>query len=112
MAIREPLTVAQVLEEKYRVKLLTMSERDVKRLKETAQCTKQHPAEILYMSLEITENDIKENGGWYGPLHTELLSMHEQKLSASNKHRQERGHFDRYWLTKKGFKALDVIYVK
>ena len=103
------MTVKQFLENKYREKMLTITEREWKRVKEDAEYSKKHPAEILYMSFEITENDIKNNGGWYGELHNDLLKMHEQKLVASNKHRQEHGHIDRYWLTKKGFKSLEII---
>ena len=103
------MTVKQFLENKYREKMLTITEREYKRLNEDATYSKKHPVELLYMGFEITEHDIKQNGGWYGELHNDLLKMHEQKLVSSNKHRQESGHIDRYWLTQKGFKSLEII---
>lgn len=102
------MTVAQFLDSKYRDKMATITEREWRRITEDAALTKKHPAEIIYMGFEITEHDIKANGGWHGELHNDLLRMHEQKLVASNKHRQEHGHIDRYWLTKKGLKALAI----
>lgn len=103
------MTVKEFLEIKYREKMLTITEREYRRLKEYCQLTKKHPAEVVYMAFEITENDINQNGGWNGELYKDLSQMHQQKLVASNKHRQEHGHIDRYWLTKKGFKHLNVI---
>jgi hypothetical protein len=105
----ENMTVKQFLENKYREKMLNITEREWKRVKEGSEYLKMHPTEIIYMSFEITEYDIKNNGGWYGELHNDLLKMHEQKLVASNKHKQESGHIDRYWLTKKGLKSLKLV---
>lgn len=101
------MTVAKMFEEKYRELLKNMNDRTYENFKARAEYENKHLAELMYMSLEITEHDIKANGGYGGELYTELQTMHKNKLLASNKHRQEHGHIDRYWLTKKGFKALN-----
>ena len=100
------MTVKEFFEVKYREKMANITKREWERVKENAENNKMHPAQFMFMCFEITANDIKNNGGWYGELHSDLLQMHAQKLVASNKHRQEHGHIDRYWLTKKGYKKL------
>ena len=59
-----------------------------------------------YMSLEITVNDIKANGGYTGELWNEIRNAHENKLLASNAHRQDARTVTKYWLTNKGYKAI------
>lgn len=100
------MTVKEFLNEKYLNKMKNISEREWKCVQEAAACKKVHPAEILYRSFEITQNDIKANGGYNGELWNDIKDMHSKKLLASNKHRQEHGHIDRYWLTAKGYKSL------
>ena len=100
------MVVKEMLESKYREKMANITEREWKRVKADAECYGISVAECIIRELEITETDIKQNGGWYGELHTNLLDLHKQKLIASNKHRQERGHVDRYWLTPNGYKKL------
>ena len=103
------MTVKQFFENKYRDKMLNMAEREWGRIKEQCDFSGKHPAEIIYMGLEITEFDIKANGGYKGELYDDIRKMHEKNLLASNKHRQYHGKVDAWWLTKKGFKALEVI---
>lgn len=101
------MKAAEMFEQKYRELLKNMNGVTYRNFKARAECENKHLAELMYMALEITEHDIKSNGGYGGELYADLQEMHKAKLLASNKHRQEHGHIDRYWLTKKGFKALN-----
>ena len=103
------MTVKQFLENRYCDKMLNMTEREWKRIKEICEYSGKHPAEVVYMAFEITEFDIKANGGYKGELYEDIRRMHENKLLASNKHRQYHGKVDAWWLTKKGFKDLGVL---
>lgn len=103
------MAVKEFLENKYRGKMLTMTPREWDRIKEIANNKNMHVVEVIYMGFEITHNDIKVNGGYNGELYAELAEMHKQKLVASNKHRQAHGQVTAYWLTKKGFKQLNII---
>ena len=58
----------------------------------------------IMLSIEITEADLKKWGVSYSG---ELEAMHKAKYIASNRHRQEHGHLDRYWLTEKGYKHFE-----
>lgn len=98
------MTVFEMLDIKYREWLKNMNEREWEKLKEEAEYYNKHIAEVMYMHLEITEYDIKKNGGYNGELWKEIKEMHANKLLASNQHRQYHGKVDCYWLTKKGFK--------
>ena len=100
------MTAKEMFEKKYREKLASIRNREREYVKEIAEFKKISPAQVMFMGLEITEHDIKANGGWGGELYNDLTQLHAQKLIASNKHRQEHGHVDRYWLTKKGYKKL------
>ena len=51
--------------------------------------------------------DIKNNGGWNGELWAEISEMHKAKLLASNKHRMASSQVTKYWLTDKGWKAIN-----
>lgn len=101
------MTVAKMFDQKYRELLKSMNSVTYRNFKARADCEGKHMAELMYMTLEITEQDIKAHGGYGGELYAELNNMHKAKQLASNKHRQEHGHVDRYWLTKKGFKVLN-----
>ena len=60
--------------------------------------------EVIMKSIDVTEFDLERwRTHYYG---TELEQLHKAKCIASNRHRQERGHIDRYWLTDKGYKQL------
>ena len=65
-------------------------------------------AKYLYMGLEITANDIKANGGWNGELYNEIEQMHKEKLLASNAHFQNPRVITKWWLTAKGFRAINT----
>lgn len=71
-----------------------------------ANAKKMSLEQYCYMSLSITEKDIKENGGYNGELYNEIKTAHENKLLASNKHCQYYRMITQYWLTKKGYKAI------
>ena len=102
------MTVKELFEKKYREWLKRMRESDWEQIKQNASAGKKHPAEYVYMCLEITVNDVKKNGGYTSDLWKEIRDMHSNKLLASNAHRQYSGHVTTYWLTKKGFKALNA----
>lgn len=71
-----------------------------------AEAQKMTLEKYCYFSLEITEKDIKANGGYTGELWQEIKAAHESKLLASNAHRQDPRTLTKYWLTKKGYKAI------
>lgn len=101
------MTVKEILYKKYCERLQGMNRTAWKDVELTAQETKQHPAQVMYMNLTISEHDIRANGGYCGELFAEIDAMHKGKLLASNKHRQGYRHVTQYWLTKKGFKTLN-----
>ena len=106
-AKEDNMTVFEILKQKYMDRLANMWPNDMKRIEEYSASVNQHPAKTMFMALEITEHDIKRNGGYTGELYAEIREMHQSKLLASNKHRQEYGHVDAYWLTQKGFNYLN-----
>ena len=101
------MTVNEIFKFKYEAMLKTMNSTAWRNFKFRAEYEKKHIAELMYMAIEITEFDIRENGGYKGELYEEIKQMHEAKLLASNKHRNEHGHVDRWWLTPKGFKYIN-----
>lgn len=103
------MTIAELLKNKYETMLKNMNARTWQNIKARSEYENKHAAEIMYMMIEITEFDIKANGGYNSELYNELRTMHKNKLLASNMHRQEHGHVDKWWLTKKGFKELNKI---
>ena len=98
------MTVKEMFENEYRGKMATITEREWNRAKENAECNKMHIVEYIVRSLEITEKKFSDYGIYY--YGSELETLHKQKLIASNRHRQERGHVTVYWLTEKGYKKL------
>ena len=101
------MTIKEMLFNKYAAQLKTMNKVTWDNLMSTSKETGVHPAECMYMGLEITADDIRDNGGWTGELWEEIDRAYKAKLLASNKHRQASGQVTKYWLTKKGFKALN-----
>ena len=101
------MTVNEIFKFKYEAMLKTMNITTWRNFKFRAKYEKKHIAELMYMSIEITEFDILENGGYKGELYEEIKQMHEANLLASNKHRNEHDHVDRWWLTQKGFKYIN-----
>lgn len=97
------MTVFEMLDTKYRETMKRMNATTWKNIKAKPQ----HPAQTVYMGLEITANDIRENGGWSGELFQEIEMMHKEKLLSSNKHRQAHGQVTKYWLTPKGWKHIN-----
>lgn len=103
------MTVKTCLEDKYKAFMLKVNCITWRNIKEKAEFKKCNPAEIVFADyLSITEEDIKKHGGWGSEFHLEIKRMHEQKLLASNIHRQYHGRVVAYWLTKKGLKQLGI----
>lgn len=98
------MTVKELFENKYREKVANITAREWERVKQDAECKKMHPAKYMFLCLEITEKDLRANGMFY--FGSELEELHKAKCISSNRHRQERGHIDRYWLTEKGYKKI------
>jgi hypothetical protein len=84
--------------------MATITEREWKRAKEDAEARKIPVAEFIMRCIEITEKEFYLNGIYYSG--GELESLHRQKMIASNRHRQHRGHISFFWLTEKGYKQL------
>lgn len=103
------MVVKECFENKYKAFMQKMNERTWRTIKEKAEFQKCHPANVIFAEyLAITEADIKEHGGWGSDFYMEIKRMHEQKLLASNIHRQYHGRIIAYWLTKKGMKQLGL----
>lgn len=103
------MTVKEIFDKKYREWLKTITKASWENCKCYAAAKNMHIAEYMYMCLEITENDIKTNGGYNSDFYREICEAHKKKLLASNRHRQEHGHVDKWWFTKKGLKSLNVL---
>ncbi len=101
------MTVKEILYSKYLGKMKAMNKTAWDNLMNESKSRGIHPAQIMYMGLEITENDIRANGGWNGELYESIKQMHKQKLLASNAHRQYHGQVTAYWLTEKGWRLLN-----
>lgn len=100
------MKVIELLNRKYAERMKNISSKGWQSVKEQAEVKKLHPAEVIYLSLEITEYDIKANGGYSGELWEEIKRLHQSKLMASNQHRQYHGKVDAYWLTAKGMRRF------
>lgn len=101
------MTVKEMFYQKYQEMLKNMNRVSWKNFEEQSKSQNKHMAELMYMALEITADDIRANDGWTGELWQEISEMHKAKLLASNAHRQHSGHVTAYWLTLKGFKSIN-----
>lgn len=101
------MTVFEIFKQKYMERLTNLRPSEMKRIEEYSAARNQHPAKTMFMAIEISEYDIKRNGGYNSELYAEIKEMHQSKLLASNAHRQEYGHVTFYWLTQKGFNYLN-----
>ena len=97
------MTVKEMFETKYKEHMATINRRTWENAKFYAEHKKIPVHKFILLSIEVTEADLKKWGVRYGD---ELEELHKAKCIASNKHRQEHGHVDRYWLTEKGYKQL------
>lgn len=103
------MTVKEFFQNEYKEFMQTVKARTWRNIQETAEYRKCNPSDVIFMDyLTITEQDIKDNGGWGGDFYQEIKWMHEQKWLASNIHRQYHGRVIVYWLTKKGKKQLGL----
>ena len=98
------MTVQEMFYNKYKDYMKNISSAAWKNHKYYAERLNIPVHEHIFMSLEITQMDLKENDMCY--FGSELEKLHKDKCIVSNRHRQEHGHIDRYWLTKKGYKKL------
>lgn len=100
------MTVKEMLSKKYQDALKNMNAVTWNNLKSASNESGKHIAQIMYMGIEVTANDIRDNGGWNGELFTEISAMRKAKLIASNANRNGNG-ITKYWLTDKGWKAIN-----
>ena len=98
------MTVKEMFETKYKEHMATINRRawDTAVLCATDMGIPVH--EYIMMTIEVTQFDLAKWRAFYHG--TELEELHKAKCIASNRHRQEHGHIDRYWLTAKGYKQL------
>ena len=97
------MTVKEMFEAKYKEYMATINRRAWENAKYYAQHKNMPVYQFILLSIEVTEADLKKWGICYGG---ELEELHKERCIASNRHRQEHGHIDRYWLTKKGYEKL------
>ena len=102
------MTVKEILYQKYLHHLKTMNKVTWENTKYYAAAKKMHLAKYMYLGLEITATDIKENGGWSGDFYREIKEMQQRKELASNQNRQYNGQVTKFWLTEKGFQILNT----
>lgn len=95
------MTVKELFSIKYRYWLKNMTSREWENIKFYAEAKNMSIPDYMLLCLEITEDDIKNYGGYKTDLYAEIKEMHSAKFLASNCHRQEHGHIDKWWLTKK-----------
>lgn len=98
------MTVKEIFEVKYKEYMANINRRAWENAKVYAEHKKMPVHKFVMLSIEITEADLKKWGVLY--CGGELEELHKAKCIASNKHRQDRHHVDRYWLTEKGYKQL------
>jgi DNA-binding PadR family transcriptional regulator len=63
--------------------------------------------DYMIMCLEITANECNPRNN--ADIYWELIKLNNDKFIASNRHRQEHGHVDKFWLTKKGLKEFNKV---
>lgn len=97
------MTVREMFEIKYREYMANVNSTTWRNVKAYAEYKKMPIPQYVMLCIEVTETDLKKWGVQYGG---ELEELHKAKCIASNRHRQEHGHVDRYWLTEKGYKRL------
>ena len=98
------MTVKEMFEAKYKETMATINRTTWNNAVRGAKWMGMPVHEFVMKSIEVTQFDLKRWGvSYYG---TELEELHKEKCIASNRHRQEHGHVDRYWLTDKGYKQL------
>jgi hypothetical protein len=98
------MTVKEMFENKYRERMKNIREREWQYIKEIAEAKKMHPAQVIIMGLAITATEANPRKN--AEVYRELIEMNQNKLIASNRHRQYSGKVDAFWLTKKGYKQL------
>lgn len=98
------MTVREMFETKYKERMATINRRGWENAKFFADRKHWPVHKVVLLAVEITEADLKKWGvSYYG---SELEDLHKAKGVASNRHKQEHGHLDRYWLTEKGYRLL------
>ena len=100
------MTVKEMFEKKYKEYMANISKTAWENHKFYAEAKNIPVFEHIMLCLEITDKELRENGIYYECTDCDLVQLHKSKCLASNRHRQEHGHIDRYWLTKKGYKQL------
>ena len=98
------MTVKEMFEAKYKEYMATINRRAWNNAVQCATEMRIPVHEFIMRSIEVTQHDLELWGVFY--YGTELEKLHKAKCIASNRHRQEHGHVDRYWLTEKGYKQL------
>lgn len=98
------MTVREMFEAKYKECMAIINRREWDRAVRCAALMGMPVYEYMMRSIVVTQFDLAKWGvSYYG---TELEQLHKAKCIGSNRHRQEHGHVDRYWLTQKGYKQL------
>ena len=98
------MTVKEMFEAKYKEYMANINRREWGNAVRCANHYGMPVYEVIMKSIEVTEFDLARwRTRYYG---TELEQLHKAKCIASNRHRQEHGHLDRYWLTDKGYTQL------
>ena len=102
------MTAFEMFKQKYEAWLKKMTKREWENIKACAAANQMHIPNFMLMCLEITEHEANPRKN--ADVYWELIQMNKNKLIASNRHRSESGHIDRYWLTKKGLKEFNKTY--
>lgn len=99
------MTAFEMFQSKYEQWLKTITKKEWENVKYYAEAKKLSIPDYMMMCLEVTINDCNPTKN--ADAYWELIQMNNDKLVASNRHRQAHGQVTSFWLTKKGLKEFN-----
>jgi hypothetical protein len=98
------MTAKEMFENKYRAYMQNITPRAWEKCQAYAEAKKMPVYKFIMLNLQITVNEC--NPRQNAEVYWELIQMNNDKLIASNRHKQYSGHVTTFWLTPKGYKKL------
>ena len=99
------MTAFEMFQNKYENWLKNITKKEWENVKIYAEAKKMSIPDYMMMCVEVTINDANPRKN--ADVYWELIKLNENKLVASNRHRQYHGKVDKFWLTKKGLKEFN-----
>ena len=102
------MTAYEMFKQKYEEWLKRITKREWETINDYATAKKMTIPDYMMLCVEVTMNDCnpRKNAAAYW----EIIKMNDDKLVASNRHRQASGQVTKFWLTKKGLKEFNKQY--